>query len=91
MNIGGEVLIFFGMPRILNSLDNSRWKLLVGKEEASSCIVNSQPFKDATNPYAVRNLLLHMHREKKIKIQDPPDNSQMRFGYYKSALLFIGQ
>ena len=63
---------------------------MVTETEATSCITKSQPFKDATNCYAVRNLLLHMHRQKKIKVQDPPENAQMRLGYYKSALLFIG-
>ena len=69
----------------------NRWKDLVADSEVCSCIVKSEAFKAATNPFAVCNLLLQMHRQKKIKITDPPENSQMRFGFYKSALLFIGK
>ena len=47
-------------------------------------------FEDATNHFAVRNLLLHMNRDKKLVVTDPPQNKQMRFGNYKAAHLFIG-
>ena len=67
-----------------------RWSVLVSEEEAKGCITASQPFKDATNSYAVRNLLLDMHRQRRIRLCDPPENKQMRFGFYKAALLFIG-
>ena len=67
-----------------------RWKTLVNDDEIKSCLVKSQAFKDATNAFAVRNLLLHMQREKQMKLKDPPSNEQMRFGFYKSSLLFIG-
>ena len=75
---------------VLSLLLPLRWDILVDAEEAKGCITESKPFKDATNAYAVRNLLLHMHRQKKIKFNEPPENKQMRFGFYKSALLFIG-
>ena len=68
----------------------SRWKNIVSESEAKGCIVDSKPFKEATNSFAVRNLLFHMHRERKVKVADPPENKQMRYGFYKSALLFIG-
>ena len=60
-------------------------------EESQACIVNSKSFQDATNPFAVRNLLLHMNRERALSVMDPPQNKQMRFGFYKAAQLFIGK
>ena len=63
---------------------------LVTEEESQACIVDSKAFQDATNSYAVRNLLLHINRQKNVKVMDPPANNQMRFAYYKSAHLFIG-
>ena len=64
--------------------------MLVPDSEQNVCIVSTQAFKDSTNPFAIRNLLLYMHKSKKIRLNDKPKNSQMRFGFYRSAVLFIG-
>ena len=68
-----------------------QWKGTVNKDEAMGCILESDPFKQATNLFAVRNLLMQMHGKKKLKISDPPENRKMRFGFYKSSILFIGR
>ena len=68
-----------------------RWIPLVTDEESYGCIADSKAIQAATNSYAVRNLLLHINREKYVKVLDPPQNNQMRFGFYKSAHLFIGK
>ena len=62
----------------------------MSQEESESCIAVSKSFQDATNSSAVRNLLLHMNREKKLIVRNPPENKQMRFGFYKASHLFIG-
>ena len=67
-----------------------RWKHIEPDNEIIDCILVSESFKEATNPFAVRNLLLHMGREKKYPVTNPPQNKQMRFGYYTSSHLFIG-
>ena len=67
------------------------WKSLVSDQESKACIVNNVPFRESTNSYAVRNLLLHMNRKKEISVVDPPQNRQMRFGFYKASQLFIGK
>ena len=71
--------------------DDFSWKGLVAEGEEKACVVECKAYQEATTPYAVRNLLLHMHREKKYLVMDPPLNNQMRFGYYTSAHLFIGK
>ena len=68
----------------------TRWKGLVSGEESKGCVVDSIAFNAASNSYAVRNLLLQMHRQKEISVSDPPENRQMRFGFYKAAHFFIG-
>ena len=68
-----------------------RWKEIVSVEEAGGCIVNSEPFKQATNMFVVRNMLMQLHGRGRIRITDPPQNVQMRYGFFRSALLFIGK
>ena len=63
----------------------------VSKSDTPYCIVNSEPFKQATNMFAVRNMLMQLHGRGRIKISDPPLNAQMRYGFYRSAMLFIGK
>ena len=60
------------------------------EEESGGCIVTTNSFHDATNQFAIRNLLLHINRDKKVYTMDPPLNKQMRFGFYKASHLFIG-
>ena len=68
-----------------------KWKSLVSEEEAPGCILETEAFPQATNMYAVRNVLMLLHKKKKFKVTDPPKNNMMRYGFYRSAILFIGQ
>ena len=68
----------------------NKWKEIVSEEEAKGCIINAEPFKKATNSYAVRNLLMHLHRSGSVRVTDPPVNRKMRFAFYKASILFIG-
>ena len=58
--------------------------------EREKCVTDSQPFKDCTNKFAVRNLLLHMYHKDGEAVLDPPQNKKMRHGVYRAASLFIG-
>ena len=51
------------------------WKKYVDEQEKKQCVTVTSAFQQATNPFAVRNLLLQLHRQKKIKISDPPENN----------------
>jgi hypothetical protein len=66
-----------------------KWKKFSSAEEATCCITETAAFQQATNHFAVRNLLLQISRLKRTNIADPPPNNSMRFAYYKAAYLFI--
>jgi hypothetical protein len=51
-----------------------KWRDTVSGTEAEGCIVNSDSFQQPTNMYAVRNMLMQMHRKKRVKNSDPPAN-----------------
>ena len=66
-----------------------KWKNFASDEEVICCITESMAFQQATNHFAVRNLLLQISRHKRSKIPDPPPNNSMRFAFYKASYLFI--
>ena len=53
------------------------------KENSNVCITETEAFTQATNHFALRNLLLQMHRSKMTIICDPPKNKNMRFAFYR--------
>ena len=69
----------------------SKWKKDCNSEERFHCITQISAFSAATNQYAVRNILLQLHRQRKMKITGLPKNNQMRYGFYKASILFIGK
>ena len=68
-----------------------KWKCHINDGETVNCITKSVAFSQATNHYAVRNLLLNLNRRNKTKMSDPQENKQMRFAFYKASILFIGE
>ena len=68
------------------------WKTRVSVAESESCLTKAEGFQMATNMYAARNMVYQMLRRKGRKSlgNDKPSNRQMRFGFYRSAHLFIG-
>jgi hypothetical protein len=68
----------------------TKWKRHAGQEEEEKCIVDIEAFRLATNHYALRNLLLILDQKNKSQMKDPPANNQMRFAFYKAAILLIG-
>ena len=63
-----------------------KWRDTVSDTEAEGCLVDSDPFQQATNMYAVRNMLMQMHRKKKVKISDPPANRHHCFTFVRSYI-----
>ena len=68
------------------------WKTKVSVAEKAFCLTKAEGFKMATNMYAARNLVYQMLRRKGRRAlgNENPSNRQMRFGFYRSAHLFIG-
>ena len=83
--------IFSGEYEHICCHQTNNWRKFVSDEESKFCIIHAEAFNQATNYYAVRNLLLHLNRKKELIISDPPSNRQMRYGFYKASIQFIGK
>ena len=67
----------------------SKWAKYANSDETTACITETLAFQQATNHFAVRNLLLQINRKARSYISDPPPNNKMRFAFYKASFLFI--
>ena len=69
-----------------------KWKKNVSMEEQKSCLTEATGFNMATNKFAVSNMCFQLMRRRGRKLlgNQALENNQMRFGYYRSAHLFIG-
>jgi hypothetical protein len=67
----------------------SKWRKFASSDEATHCITSTEAFQQATNHFAVRNLLMQINRKNRSHISDPPPNNKMRFAFYKASFLFI--
>ena len=69
-----------------------KWKKNVPVEEQKSCLTEAAGFMMATNKFAVSNMCFQLMRRRGRRMlgNQGLENNQMRFGYYRSAHLFIG-
>jgi len=69
-----------------------KWKKNAPVEEQKSCLTKATGFIMATNKFAVSNMCFQLMRRRGRKLSGNQglENNQMRFGYYRSAHLFIG-
>ena len=67
-----------------------KWKKNADKE---SCLTEVAGFSMATNVFAVSNMCYQLMRRKGRKLfgNRSLENNELRFGYYRSAHLFIGE
>ena len=70
-----------------------KWKKSAPVEEHNSCLTKFAGFIMATNKFAVSNMCFQLMRRRGRKLlgNQELENNQMRFGYYRSAHLFIGE
>jgi len=69
-----------------------KWKKNAEVEEQKTCLTEAAGFIMATNKFAVSNMCFQLMRRRGRKLSGNQglENNQMRFGYYRSAHLFIG-
>ena len=67
----------------------SKWRKFASSDEETNCITLTEAFQQATNHFAIRNLLMQINRKTRSNISDPPPNRKMRFAFYKASFLFI--
>lgn len=81
--------IFSGSYQHLCCHQYNKWNMWCDSSEVSKCITETVAFQQATNHFAVRNLLMQMVRKRKSTISDPPPNGKMRKAFYRATYLFI--